>query len=192
MSGLAAAYPPAMNDLLAGALARTALLAAEPDEPPERSAGGHIADGRHLGTDVAAACETARHTPPRWASLRNRRPASLSQLRAEALPGDIYHPSRPTKPPIRRAAELRAEREREAADPSSAAAAAARRARIAAGPVHISQLFLDGVYSSVVEPWLRLADRAAADLRAGKRAGVRVPTVTIRQCQMQSWARGVV
>ena len=68
---------------------------------------------------------------------------------------------------------------------------AAALARMAAGPIHISELYLAGVYDTVVQPWLAQADAAAAAIRRGERPPS-VPTVTIGQEQMEPWARGIV
>ena len=192
LSGMAAAYPPAMNEFLASAISRALLRTADAAlGAPTPSSGGRVSDGRELGSEVAALCEAARHHPPRWASLRNRRAATPEELRADAIPGDLYHPHIPSKPPIARAARLRAQRAREAAAHAGGGTPAARQQRIDQGPIHISELYLEGVYGDVIVPWMRRADAAGAAIRAGARAA-RVPTVTIRQDRMQPWARGVV
>ena len=193
LSDAAAAYPDAMNELLARAITRTVISITDSQlnsDPP--SSGGRIVDGRCLGSDVARACEEARHRPPRWASLRNHRHATVAELSREPLPGDLHHSHISSKPVLKLAARLRAEREREATQAALDHTAAARQLRIDGGPIHITELYLDGVYDSVVTPWLERADRAAAAIKAGQRSGIRVPTVTIGQDQMQPWARGVV
>ena len=68
---------------------------------------------------------------------------------------------------------------------------AAALIRMAQGPIHISDLYLPGVYTEVVQGWLAQADAAAAAIRRGE-APPAVPTVTIGQEQMAPWARGMV
>ena len=192
LSHAAAAYPAAMNDALACAIAQATLRTSQIDRPHRASAtGGRVADGRLLGADVAAAVEDARHHPPKWASLRNRLPASVASLRAEPFPGDLFHPHTSSKPPIARAARLRAQRDAEAATSAASSNAADRLLRLAAGPVQLSQLYLDGVYDRIVIPWLQQADAAFAAIAAGRPVN-RPPSITIGQDQMQPWARGVV
>ena len=196
----AAAYPVRLNAFLADALAAWARrrFDGRRRSGPAPAEGGHVEDGHALGEDVAAACEAARLTPPRFASLRNRSAEDRAVLRHEALPGALHDPSATTKPPVaaaaaerRRAAE-RAARAASGPQPEAAEMARpAREARIAAGPIAIHQLYLDGVYEAEIASWLRDADAAVADLRAG-RASQRVPTRIITQEQMQPWARGVV
>ena len=55
----------------------------------------------------------------------------------------------------------------------------------------VHELYLEGVYAQRVQPWMLLADAAAAALRAG-RAAPSVPTVTITQDEMPTFARFVV
>ena len=192
ISAASAAYPPAMNRALARAIAHSITRAAQLDVPhPAAAVGGRISDGHQLGADVAAACEGARHHPPRWASLRNRLPASVASLRAEPFPGDLFHPHISSKPPIARAARLRAQREAEQAALSASSTAADRLRRISAGPINISQLFHDGVYVGIIAPWMTHADAAFAAIAAGGAVN-RPPTVTVGQEQMQPWARGIV
>ena len=188
----AAAYPPAMNEFIANAIVRSVLRIADAAAGRRPSpAGGRISDGRQLGGEVAAACEAARHDPPRWASLRNRRAMTPDAIRGEAFPGDLYHPHVSSKPLLLQAARMRERRAAEAAQALSDGLPAERQRRIDSGPIHISQLYLDGVYEQDVTPWLRRAAQAGAAIRAGARAP-RVPTVTIGQDRMQPWARGVV
>ena len=192
LSAASAAYPPAMNRALARAIAHSVIRTAQLDVPrPAAAVGGRISDGYQLGADVAAACEEARHDPPRWASLRNRLPASVASLRAEPFPGDLFHPHISSKPPAARAARLRAQREEEQAALSGSSTAADRLRRTSAGPIHISQLFHDGVYDGIIIPWMLQADAAFAAIAAGE-AVHRPPTVTVGQEQMQPWARGIV
>ena len=192
LSDVAAAYPAAMNEALAHAISRAILRLDTLSSPPViASTGGRIALGHCLGAEVAAICEAARHEPPRWASLRNRLPAQRSSLRAEPFPGDLFHPHLPSKPPLARAARLRAQREEEAAAAAACGTAPARAHRIAIGPIHISELYLDGVYDTVITPWMQRADAAFAAIADGRTAA-RPATVTIGQHQMQPWARGVI
>ena len=189
---LAAAYPPAMNELIAESAAcwlrarlEPAHASADGGGAPARI-GGRVADGFALAPLIATACEEARHVPPRFASSRNKRAATEAQLRAEPLPGGLHAPPARTNP--RPAAAPGTTPETAEAD------AEARRAatrRLAAGPVAIEQLYLDGVYAGEVVPWLRDADDAARALREGKRDW-KVPTVTIGQEKMQPWARRIV
>ena len=102
-----------------------------------------MTDGPQLGSEIAEACERARFTAPRFASLRNRLPSSALELGREALPGDLHQPVTSAKPP-------------EASRPSPPqppAPADGLAARLAAGPISIYQLFLDGVYDGEVSPW---------------------------------------
>ena len=69
--------------------------------------------------------------------------------------------------------------------------ALARAARVAEGPVAIHELYLEGIYEQVVQPWFALADAAARALRRGESAP-HVPTRRIGQASMRPWARGVV
>ena len=207
----AAAYPDEMNEFLAEAATRAlrrreaeraAAREREAGAASERASatpgaarGGLVGEGWELSPTVAAACEAARHTPPKFASVRNQRAAAASALRREALPGDLHAPPPSTKP--RGAAERkRAERQRRAAAQAAsrgerAAAALARERRLAEGPVRVHELYDAGVYEGTVQPWLQQADAAAAALREG-RTPPKVPTVTIEQDQMPLWARGVV
>ena len=193
LSDAAASYPTAMNIALAAAIVQAIHHAALAHGPPQvtSTVGGRIADGHLLGADVAAACEEARHDPPKWASLRNRRPASIASLRAEPFPGDLFHPHTSSKPPIARAARLRAQREAEAAASAACGTAADRSRRLSTGPVHISQLFLPGIYDDIVTPWMEHADLAFAGILAGRPIN-RPPTVTIGQHQMEPWARSII
>ena len=192
LSAASAAYPPAMNRALARAIAHSITRVAQLHVPhPAAAVGGRISDGHQLGADVAAACEDARHDPPRWASLRNRLPASVASLRAEPFPGDLFHPHVSSKPPLARAARLRDQREAEQAALSASGTTADRLLRISAGPIHVTQLFEDGVYEGIIIPWMLHADAAFAAIAAGG-AVDRPPTVTVSQEQIQPWARGIV
>ena len=191
LAKLAAAYPPAMNELIAEAAAGWLRARLQPAAAGGANAGekigGRVADGFALAPLISTACEEARHVPPRFASSRNKRAATEAQLRAEPLPGGLQAPPPPRTNPRPAVAQG-------AAPGVAEADAEARRAatrRLAEGPVAIDQLYLDGVYAGEVTPWLREADEAARALRAGKR-GWKVPTITIGQEKMQPWARRVV
>ena len=199
----AAAYPPAMNDFIAEALAARARRAYDDGgaagglcTPAPTAGEGRVADGHALGPLAAAACEAARWTAPRFASLRNRLPAALGGLRHEPLPGEPQQPPpTPSRPWLggdgKRARVAASAAPRAPPDAGVAATAAARAARMLAGPISIEELYLDGVYEDEIGSWLRLADAAAAALREG-RPYTRPPSRTVTQAQMQPWARGVV
>lgn len=195
-SAASAAYPSALNEFLASALAAWARRRFDGDDSRRRAAvGGHIADGHLLGDDVHAACEAARILPPRFASMRNRRAEPVDDLRHEALPGELHHPPTSTKPAAAAAAAARRRaHERDAARRAwlPDEARLARAARLAAGPISIDQLYLDGVYEDRIASWLRLADAAVESLRKGASGNRHVPTRIITQEEMQPWARGTV
>ena len=135
---------------------------------------------------VARACEEARHRPPRFASMRNRRPASLESLRHEAFPVGMHWPAQaPSKPKGKPRPHMRPPQ------PEAEEHAVERAERIRAGSIAIGELYLDGVYDGIVTPWLQLADKAAEALKEG-RTPPAVPTRTIGQEQMRTWAQGVV
>jgi hypothetical protein len=216
-SAAAAAYPPAMNEFIAGALVEWARRragagitagerqrgTAEPPGEHGHEQGGLVAHGSELGAEVAAACEAARLTRPRFASMRNLRPASAGDLRHEAFPGDLHAPHVRTRPrggtsaQGKRGWSVGAGSEGDASGSGAGESTTAdsqriaREARLRLGPVGIAELYLDGVYDGEVQTWMQLADGAAADIRAGRRAA-RVPTRVIGQEQMQLWSRGVV
>ncbi len=203
-AGNAAEYPTALNEFFADAIVSTLLrrramaqaaaaratdaAAARPHTAASGS-GGRVADGWQLDAMVAAACEAARREPPRFASLRNRRPEAQQALRRQELPGDLHDPPTSAKPQGERQRRLARER----AQPASQEVeeqARARRARMAQGPISVGQLYLDGAYEEV-QGWLQQADAAAAALREG-RTPPAVPTVRLGQERMQPFARGVV
>ena len=194
----AAAYPPRMNDFLAEAIAETLRRRRDLWTPMHRSrglSGGRAADGPGLFEPVAEACESARYTAPRFASLRNKREADAQELALEALPGDLHEPVAHTRPGRRGAAaqpggEVAAELS-ELAESDAVARAALRADRLARGPVAIGELFGGDVYQQVVLPWLQLADAAGEALRDGRQPPA-VPTVTVTQDQMTAFARDVV
>ena len=184
-SAAAATYPDEMNEFIADALARWARRAAHARHASQATSdGGLVSDGAQLGVEVREACDRARRRAPRFASMRNRRPSSSHHLRREALPSDLLAPP-PHQPPSDTSSS-RAE-----GPPSPPLDPSAAHRRIAAGPIHIYELFLDGVYELEVSSWLRLADLAAADIIAGRTARA-VPSRTIGQDKLQPWARGIV
>ena len=193
LSAASAAYPLAMNAFLASALTARARERREEEGQHQLSrgaaaalGGGRVADGPRLGPGVARACEEARHRPPRFASMRNRRPASLESLRHEAFPVGMHWPAQaPSKPKGKPRPHMRPPQ------PGAEEHAVERAERIRAGSIAIGELYLDGVYDGIVTPWLQLADRAAKALKEG-RTPPAVPTRTIGQEQMRTWAQGVV
>ena len=189
----AAAYPPRMNEFIAEAVAETLRRRRDTGAPRHKSrgqSGGHVTDGPDLFGPVAEACEGARHTAPRFASLRNKRSAEASALALEAFPGDLHAPITPSKPPGRRAPrEDGGEAAGEAIE--RARRTTLRAARVARGPIPIAELYGGDLYEREVAPWLRQADAAGAALREGRQPEA-VPTVTISQEQMADFARDVV
>ena len=133
----AAAYPPSMNEFIAEAIAETLRRGRDEGAPRHKSrgqSGGHVVDGPGLFGPVAEACEGARHTAPRFASLRNKRATEAPALALEALPGDLHAPITPSRPPGRRAPRAGGgETTGEAAGRTRRAAL--RAARMALGPV---------------------------------------------------------
>ena len=189
----AAAYPPRMNDFIAEAVAETLRRERDTGAPRHKSRGrngGHVTDGAGLFGPVAEACEGARHTAPRFASLRNKRAAEPSALAIEAFPGDLHAPITPSKPPGRRAPR-EAEGEATGEATERARRAALRAARLARGPVQIAELYGGDLYEQEVVPWMQRADAAGAALREGQQPEA-VPTITITQEQMADFARDVV
>ena len=189
----AAAYPPRMNEFIAEAMAEALRRGRDVGAPRHKSrgqSGGHVTDGPGLFGLVAEACEDARHTAPRFASLRNKRAAEASALALEALPGDLHAPIAPSKPPGRRAPREDGV-EAKGGTTERARRASLRVARMALGPVPIAELFDGDLYEREVLPWMQRADAAGAALREGRQPEA-VPTVTISQEQMAVFARDVV
>ena len=186
LSAEAAAYPPAMNEFLAHAFATWARQAAldRRSSVTAPGTGGLISDGPRLGRDVAEACERARHLPPRFASLRNKRPSQPLELRQQTIPGDLHSPPQPTKP-SKRPPRVPPPNDRPAPDWD------ALTGRLLAGPISIQQLFIGDVYNEEVVSWLELADAAASDAIAGRPQRA-VPTRIISQDKLHPWARGIV
>ena len=180
----AAAYPADMNEYLARAIVAALLEALAVSR--EEVCGGCVADGPELSATVAAYVEGARGLARRFSSPRNLVGASLAELAAEAMPVPFAEPVTPTRP-----AKAKAQRGRplpvEPA-PTSSAAGAERPA----GPIHVSQLFLEGVYEGEYLSWLPLVWEAVADVVVHGRAPRAVPTRVISQARMPVWARGDV
>ena len=92
-SARAAAYPEGMNQAIAALVVAFQARRAQPDGPPGV---GRAADGPRLSPAIRTACEAAASHPARFSSLRNLRPASDAELRAEPLPE--LHPPEPPVP----------------------------------------------------------------------------------------------
>ena len=179
--------------------------------PAGASRGGLVTAGRRLTSEVAHACEQARGVAASFSSLSNRRPAKPVDLRCEAFPGDLHSPVTSARPrgsckarrrrplPRGRRGRLDALAGCAECDPPAhtgpeqiaAQASAEAAAGTPAGPIHVSQLWLDGVYERDVLSWFALADLAVADIRSG-RSPREVPTRTLGQELLQPWARGIV
>ena len=205
-AGRAAAYPDEMNEFLAVAAttalrrSRAAAAAGAPSavaaDDTARRQGGRVGEGWALSPEVARACDMARRSTPKFASERNKRPTAASELRDEALPGDLHSPPirvRPKAKPARGRGGTSAGRgtAREDTDDRRAEAVRQREARLAAGPIPIHELYLEGVYADKVQPWMRLVDAAVVALRSGA-TPPSVPTVTITQDEMPPFARDIV
>ena len=190
LSEESAAYPEQMNAFIACSLVECIRTIRQGRRQSDGFApvgnGGRVADGAALWSEVAAACESARHTPPRFASMRHRTATDPSILRHAPFPGDLSSPPVPSRPkPSAGAAAVPL-----TTDPATAHSAA-REERMARGPIRIEDLFLPGVYVEHIQRWLELAGRAAACLRRGTPAP-HVPTERYGQERLQPFARGVV
>ena len=207
-TGRAAAYPPALNALLARALAESALATRRRrrvSHPPASALRlpeireGSISEGPALGPIAHAACEAARTAPPRFAHIDLRRSSALHQLRDEPMPGDLCAPVVSTRPS--RMCKAMRRRRLPFAEQACAHTGCCSEPcepcepdpvpQAPTGPIHIEQLFLPGVYADQVQTWMALADEAASAIRAGKRPPA-VPTRVIGQDSLQPWARDVV
>ena len=150
-------------------------------------AGGRVTDGIELAAEVAAKCEAARVTPPRFASLRNLAAASRAELLLAELPSDLRADMTPTRPKQPKPPKGRA-----LPPPTTGGEAACDAALVQPeGPIHIEQLFASGIYELEIRPWLRRAAEAAMAIEKGEDA-VAVPTLRIPQARMPAWARGIV
>ena len=114
---------------------------------------------------VNAALDVARHSRPRFASVRSEHKADDLETLHTPFPQPPLQTSTPRGSPL--------------------------SAWLGSGPppvftpppgrVAIVQLFLPGVYESKVDPWLQLCAAAFADLRAGRRVAQVPPTVIITE-----------
>ena len=191
-ANMAAAYPAAMSRFIAEAIMRYASRQAAAQEGEKRKAtvavrGGRVADGAALSREIDAACEEARKVRPRFASMRNLRPATRAELAGEAFPGDVHRPMVPAKPRL----EPKRGRKGKVHPPSVVVTAAEVDEPRPAGKVRIRQLFKAGVYDAHVVPWLQRAGEAAQALAEGRKPA-EVPTVVVGQEAMATFAKGEV
>ena len=184
-ANLAAAYPAAMNQFLARAIA--AALAGAPAVGRDDLCGGCIADGAELSASVAAFVEGARDQPHRFASPRNLVGATREELAAEPMPSSFASPMVPTNP-----AKAKAPKGRPLPAEPPRAPAAVDSAERPTGPIHVSMLYDAGVYDGEILPWLALAAKAVEDVVVHGRSPRAVPTLVVSQGRMPLWARGVV
>jgi len=139
-----------MNEFIADAIVARARarLHASPTPTagtPQAGAGGLISRGATLSPEVAAACDDARLTAPRFASLRNLSSSRPEELRHEPYPNDLSSPPIPSSP--RKTGKGSSISSRPASDQiDHEAYRSQREARIAAGPIPIEELYLEGVY----------------------------------------------
>ena len=186
-SAMAAAYPPLLCTWLAAAIQaavtfRREMMAVE--EGIRQPEGGDVTDGITLTAATALACENARWSQPRFASLRNLRDASRADVAVEAFPGDVSAPmQRSTKPP--RAAMTKKGR----AHPAPIAFAFVADRGRPAGPILINMLYAPGLYDAVIQDWLQRASIEATKMLRGERYE-KIETIVIAQDQMPHWARG--
>ena len=207
-AGRAAAYPAALNRLLASALVdaatgrrrrleqQTPAAALESTAaarlPPIRE--GRVADGQALGPVADAACEAARTLPTRFAHASARTAATaheLYEMEFPSGPGDTAPSSRPAGTCKARRRRPLPRHKRMCAWTGCCADPQSPPAPPSTAGVAIAALFLPGVYEGEVLSWLALADTAAAAIRAGRKPPP-VPTRVIGQDQLQPWARGIV
>jgi len=215
LAALSAAYPPGLDQILFSGLDSLARETPHTDHPApaldEHSrppdSGGRVADGHALGPVSAAACEAARQLAPTFSSLRNTEPASTADLKREPYPGNLFaamdsgrKPSaskalrrKPLPPPVAPPDPLSADEVygkhphlRDATPTPSTPDEVKPKGRI-----HISDLYLPGVYDGEIASWFDLADAAAESLRQGIRPPT-VPTRVIGQQSIRPWARGIV
>ena len=139
--------------------------------------GDEITWGSALPPSTRAEVEHARHTPPRWASHQRLAPAPEQEVAQTAYPEVIPDFAVPATPP------------RSAGEPRPGQRPIGPRPLPPESRIHISQLFLPGVYS-LVQAWLTEALRAQDDLAAGRYR--RVPDLVVTQQQLLPWAQGVI
>ena len=146
-------------------------------EDADVSTGDEITWGASLPPSTRAAVEQARHTPPKWASHQRLAPASTQEVAQTAYPEVIPDFTVPATPP------------RGPGEPRPSQRPMGPRPRPPGGRIHISQLFLPGIYE-LVQAWMTEALRAQDDLAVGRYR--RVPDLVITQQQLQQWAQGVI
>ena len=122
--------------------------------------------------EARRAVARAVRTPPRWASARLR--TSMTNLELDKAP--YRHPP---------------EAEASPRQPTLSAEQPAKPEGAPSGPIHISQLYLDGKYDALVVPWLKRAELAMEALEAG-RDPPRIDKLVLEQDDMPEWARGIV
>ena len=213
---LAAAYPAALCRELAR-LARDARLSQRPGDatasttstsgeaagdgegddadsrPDLESAveGGRIADGPGLSSKLAERVDRCRRSAPRHISSRNLLPEHYANLRLAPLPTGIT----PTYEQHAESGQDNGRRRRLRGAPlpprePRVQAPSTRRER-PRRPIHIEDLFEDGIYDNRIQPWLEKACQAMANLRRGTRA-IPPPVEVITQDEQPQWARGTV
>ena len=140
--------------------------------------GDEISFGAALPPDTREEVEVARGSRPRWASHRSMTAATDGEIEKMAYPEvipDFHVPATPA----RRAGQPRG------ADPGPQYSPGRPNGRI-----HISQLYMPGVFDRMVKAWLLEANAAMRDYARGKFR--RVPDRVITQLQLQPWARGLI
>ena len=140
-----------------------------PPNPPEPSVplqpAGRVTDGPALAPAVAALVEAARAAPPKWASLRNKEPATAAELAATPAPVPLQPEHTDAVPP-----------------PASDRCAVLARGRAACGGnIHISRLWRPGIYKNEVQAWLTKA-----------KWGKRLKTRKWGQECLEDWAQGTI
>lgn len=190
-SAAAAAYPTQLNIFIAAACTVGHAMRRNAGQQIAPQPGGRIGHGITLTPEVDAAIEARRLTAARFASQRSRIPQERSELRYEALPGDLHRsmevaPNR-AKPTLKRGRALPTENSASASMPSGDGDTPPRPA----GAISVQQLFLPGIYQVHVERFFTQAQAAAAALKAGQPVP-KVDTVVLPQETMPTWARGVV
>ena len=181
-------YPPEMEAALARAIAARAQQGSKPPQPDaSHERGGRVAEGPRLHPVIARACDLRSTQPPPFASLRNRAHEHDEALLREPLPWSLFaaaaeHPSRHSRPKKQRGRPLPPTIELPRSLPPSGKPS---------GDIAIWQLFHEGIYEGIIMAWLRQAQQAFADIRAGKQPR-QVPTQVLPQEAMPEWAQGQV
>ena len=199
----AAAYPQGLNQQIAVAFHAWALSAVAASRDRDTTAGvlspaavsavvgEQLQHGAALHPEVRDLVAAAQAAPPRFASFRLMTAASRDELLRSALPGDLYQSVVPSKPK-----PAKAPKGSRLPDPTASRPDGDSLTVRPPNPIHISQLFLPGVYEDDILSWFVLAD--AACLACHRRLQgedleiPRVPTRVIRQDQQPAWARGCV